>query len=576
MRSERFTTTSEVKSILEKNSDKAGVCLFYEDNNFYTHTSEGNVLTIGVPGSGKSSTFTYTTAHNIIKAKESFFVIDPKREVFNRTYSLAKKTHDVYVLNFRNPSKSHSINILKEIYLLYKSSDPDERLRGIELLNEFAMTLYPDSPEQVDPFWMNSCRSLMIGASLALFDTAPKEQINLESVYNFVVNGEKRVGTNKAIDEFVEMLPPDCLARRELTSYVNSPRDTRMSIFAVWTNGFREIIQSDEIINLLCLDGGFNIYNITGDKPVAVYIVLPDEHSIYRKITSILISMITTHYIRLAEDRYNSYLPIRTHILIEELANIGPISNLPHLLSASRSRNIRLYAVIQAYSQLDAVYGKQAEAIKDCFDITIAFRIHNYQTLEELSRRCGQKYRTMKNYHISEPLLQPSEIGAFNTRQCLVLISGRYKYVTSLPFFGEVVDYDRNIPQLKPNVRSKRPTPFDIVAVVEKHRREKIEDILNIKPKPSHFRFPAMVGKDENELATETTIKKVNEMDQEAQKRYVNALCSRIDEKLEALEAMESSPNFNNESDDTRFNEFMKDFFNNLNEDTKDDTNNCS
>lgn len=552
MRSDRFSTHEEIKKMLEKDSDKAGVGLFYDNGKIYTHSGESNVLVLGVPGSGKSSTFSYMTAYNILKNKESLIVVDPKAEVLNRTYELAKKNHDVYVINFRNPSKSDGVNFLREIHLMYTSEDPDLRLKGIELLNEYAMVIYPDSPSGVDPFWVESARSLFTGSCLCLFDIASEDQINLESIFSFVTEGEKRVGSNRAIDEIVESLPSDSLAKRELNGYVNAPRETRMSIYSVWSNGFRHMVQSESITDMLCSNDGLKINNLTGEKPAVIYIVLPDENKIYGKLVTIIISLITTHYIRLAEQKYNGRLPVRTHVLVEELANIAPIPNLPHLLSAGRSRNLRVYAVLQAYSQIDAVYGKDAEAIKDCFDITIAYRVNNYQTLEELSKRCGQKISCLKNYHIVEPVITPAEIGAFATRQCLVIISGRYKYITTLPFFSDIVtEYDGKIPEFKVKHRSKRPAPFDIKAVAEKYHEEKIQRIIN----SSSYK--------ENDF-TPPSISRLMKADDEKEKSSINVdeLIKRIDEKIDELEkemeeekALETKGNDKN--DDKRNDNFV-------------------
>lgn len=89
------------------------------------------------------------------------------------------------------------------------------------------------------------------------------------------------------------------------------------------------------------------IYSSKGDKPVIIYIILPDETPIYEELAGMLISQLMNHYIYIAENLWSGKLPIRINFCLDELGNIGEsISNLPHLLSAGRSRNVRVCMII--------------------------------------------------------------------------------------------------------------------------------------------------------------------------------------------------------------------------------------
>ena len=111
-------------------------------------------------------------------------------------------------------------------------------------------------------------------------------------------------------------------------------------------------------------------------------------------------------------------------------------------MSASRSRNIRIQCVLQSLSQLTDIYGpSKATTILDNANVTLAFRTNHWDTLTELSHKCGERCVT-DGAHISrEPLITQSQLGAMETGQALVMISGRTKFITWLPDYRDMFDF---------------------------------------------------------------------------------------------------------------------------------------
>ena len=146
------------------------------------------------------------------------------------------------------------------------------------------------------------------------------------------------------------------------------------------------------------------------------------------------------HYVRIAEQKYAGKLPIRVNVLLEELGNIGrAITNLPHLMSAGRSRNIRVEFVLQSISQLVDIYGESnATTIMSNCDVRIAFRVNHWDTLTELSRICGEREINCEGHVSREPLITQSQLAAMETGQALVIVSGRIKFITWIPDFTEM------------------------------------------------------------------------------------------------------------------------------------------
>lgn len=483
MRSDKFSTKREIINYLSHDKDKAGICLYYDDakNMSYKYTGEGNAIVLGVPGSGKTSTFTLPTALDIIKNNESLICVDPKADIFEYTYNEAKKNHDVYVLNFRDIMKSDGVNLLSLPYELW-TGDDNSKEKAVQLVNDIANSIFTID-KNPDPFWPESARLLFIGCCFMLFNNcSSKEEVSMPSLSRLIKSIEsKEVGPKTLIQNAFEFMKVNSIERSELASYVNSPNETRMSTFAVCSAGLKPFTSSPGMERLLMSDD-ININELgDSDKPLALYIILPDESSCYSKIASILIGQIISHLISKAEENEDHKLRIKTHFLLEELGNIDPIPDFSHAVATCRSRNINIYAVLQSFSQMSMVYSDKAQAILDCFDITVAYRCSNQDTLKSLSDRCGIKREILHNTYITEPLCTPGHLGALTTRQCLVLLKGRYKYITMLPFASEINPTEKflvkNLPvKERDNIDDNI---FNLSTWVRDKREKKISDLLS-------------------------------------------------------------------------------------------------
>lgn len=511
---EKFTSKKTIltKALKADGERVSGIMLYYDEatDTKYFYTGEGHICILGVPGSGKSSTMSINYAENIIRKKESGIFVDSKTEIYENTISSAKKTHEVYVLNFREPEHSNSFNPLLEAYKLWKKGG-SSRDKANRKLYEIASVLFPFAKGE-DPFWSESARDVFVGISLSLFEFAfDPRQINFRSIFEIFSKGEQKFGCTKALNELLNILPEDSYARILLNGYVNSPNDTHMSTHSVFSAGLKHLISSELVTKLFSGDD-ISLEKISGDKPIAIYILLPDESDVYGKLTAIIIDLLTTHFISLAEEKYHGALPIKAHILIEELGNIGAIPNLTMLLGSSRSRNMKICTVLQSYAQLDAVYGDAAHAIKDCFDVIIAYRISALDTLKELSEKCGTRSKMYRNTLIYEPLITPSSLGALQTRQCLIMVEGKYKYITFLPFYsdiyGEKTDKNLSFPLL--NSQYKVFPFLDIINTAREAKQEKMMQDMslptgmfgNVPTKPmSQFDIDQMVAKIDKKIA---------------------------------------------------------------------------
>ena len=229
---------------------------------------------------------------------------------------------------------------------------------------------------------------------------------------------------------------------------------------------------------------------------------------------------------------------------LDELGNIGKaISNLDHMLSAGRSRNIRVALVLQSISQLDDVYGKsKATTIRDNASVKILFRVSHWDTLSEFSKLCGERETIIDGKVKQEPLIKPSQLAAMDVGQALVMISGRTKFITWLPDFTDIFDGHEMV-RTRGLMRKSSPHRnaciFDIQAYVKTKKKQKLEAMMDSKTESVPQRMPFPFPRDSMDS------------DSEEDESNVDDLIKKIDARIAELEAEEEEQKktINKESD---------------------------
>lgn len=484
MRSERWAKPSEIKRILHSDTDKsyAGPVLFCKNGRHWKYTLEGHSIFLGVSGAGKSRRGTIPMIRSFIEAEESYVVVDPKGEINSATAPYLSRRYNTHVIDFRNIFASECVNVLAAPAELYKTDDPVKKQVALEMIDDLAHTLYTVRGK-ADPFWPESARSVFIGVVYALLEYAGLDEINMASVYQFIAKGEERNGLNTFLKDFLSLIPTSSISSLLLQSYANTANDTRAGIRSVFLEGLSMFARSEGLISMTSSDD-LHINQLDGETPTAIYIILPDESPIYDSICTVLIGQLMGHYIRLAQDRYNGRLPRRVNFLVEEAGNVGRIGSLGHLMSAGRSRNVRCQLVLQNYSQLDTLYGTaEASTIRSNADVLISFRTNHWDTLAELSRKCGERTVENNGHLAQEPLITPSQLAAMQTGQALVMISGATKFISWIPDYTEIFDCSKPAPpRRQPVCRRKATSTFDLKEFVKYHKRQNTISSIQSSP----------------------------------------------------------------------------------------------
>ena len=341
-----------------------------------------NVLVVGGSGSGKTR---FWLKPNLLQCHSSYVVTDPKGTiVLECGNAMLKNGYKVRILNTINFKKSMHYNPFS-----YVHSEKD-----ILKLVTTLMTNTKGEGSGGDPFWEKSERLLLTALIAYLHYEAPVEEQNFATLLE-MLNTMQVLEDDEEYQNPVDLLfeelakkKPNSFAGRQYKLYKLAAGKTAKSILISCgarlapfdIQELRDLTMYDE----LQLD-------TLGDKKTALFLIMSDTDSTF----NFLISMVYTQLFNLlcdkADDVYGGKLPIHVRCLIDECTNIGQIPNLEKLVATIRSREISACLVLQARSQLKAIYKDNADTIVGNMDSQIFLGGSEPTTLKDLSEMLGKE-----------------------------------------------------------------------------------------------------------------------------------------------------------------------------------------
>lgn len=174
-----------------------------------------------------------------------------------------------------------------------------------------------------------------------------------------------------------------------LSGTAEAPDDTRNCIISVFDQAMRPFLCQDNLIDMLS-GNEFDMRGI-GKTKTAVFLIIPDENTVYNKLISVFIKQCYTELLREAEKHPNNKLSIRVNFLLDEFSNLPAIPDFPAMITASRSRNIRFNLFIQSQNQLVERYGYHAETIKGNCENWVFLHSRELPLLNEIVSLSGMK-----------------------------------------------------------------------------------------------------------------------------------------------------------------------------------------
>lgn len=530
-RNERWTEMREINKNFPLNTTPgygAGPILTPE---MHIDSSERHIATFGKTGKGKSEGVSMPFIREVLRKGESGIILDPKKQCYNRMLPFIPEGYQVLCVDLRDPGSSPTgWNPLSLPLRLYRSGDPSDHDRAADMISDLWAGVYPRDMDK-DQFWPTSAANLAKGLTYSLFDVAEEDEIHLDSVAAMMEQSETRNMAVMASKQLYDMLPEGCIAKRNLATYVTAPNETRASIHSVAASGMEIFSRSKGLMSLLA-DDTLNVMDLDVTRPFILFICVADESENYHSLAGLLVSQMTQHLIRKAQDM-GGRLPVRVNIVLEELGSVGKsIPNLPNLLAAGRSRNIRMMLVLQSAEQLVDVYGKsKAEAICSCIGVEFCFSSNSWDTLSGWSRSCGERRNTSDGP--LEPLITPAQLEAMPTGTALVKIDGRFKYITRLPMFYQMYpDLKERVPQ--PVSRSRRPVKtFDLVKYVTGDRQRKMDELRRNMLASASMHVTPIAPQEPNTQRGEVPFPMPD----------IGDLMKRIDERIKDMEEEEKAQN---------------------------------
>ena len=349
-----------------------------------------NVLIIGGSGSGKTR---FWLKPNLLQMHSSYVVTDPKGSiVIECGNALLKHGYTIKIFNTINFQKSMHYNPFAYIH-----SEKDI----LKLVTTLIANTKGDG-KAGDEFWTKAETLLYCALIGYIHYEAPVEEQNFSTLIEFLNAMEVREDDEEfqnPVDlmfEALEKKKPNHFAVRQYKKYKLAAGKTAKSILISCgarlapfdIQEVRDVTAYDE----LQLD-------TLGDKKTALFLIMSDTDATF----NFLISMIYTQLFNLlcekADDVYGGRLPVHVRCLIDEMANIGQIPNLEKLVATIRSREISACLVLQAQSQLKAIYKDNADTIIGNMDSRIFLGGSEPTTLKELNQALGKE--TIDTYNTS-------------------------------------------------------------------------------------------------------------------------------------------------------------------------------
>ena len=461
----------------EETIEKGGIPLFNNGKEIWIDTGGFHNMIIGSTGSGKSQGLSFPFIRILAKAGESMIVTDPKGELYEGTANeLRERGYNIILLNFREPQKGNCWNPFSLPYKLYKEGNTD---KATELLEDLAKNILYDANNKADdPFWENTAADYFTGLSLALFDDAKEEQINLNSINLMSTVGEEKIGATTVIKEYFSDKPQTSGAYINAAATLMAPNETKGSILSVFKQKIK-LFSSRDILSEMLSSSDFDMEDI-GRKKTAVFIIVQDEKKTYHSLVTIFLKQCYETLVRVAQENPGGKLKYRTNFLMDEFANMPPLGDVDSMVSAARSRNIKLSFIIQNFSQLNDVYGKEkAETIRGNCGNTIYILSTELAALEEISKMCGEVKSKKEDKTDSRPLVTVTDLQNLKEEEALILRSRTRPYKTKLKY-DHKLDWGKKYERADYPQRERRTVEvFDIKGIVDEKRKKKMEEMIN-------------------------------------------------------------------------------------------------
>jgi len=455
-----------------------------------------NVLVIGGSGSGKTRFF---VKPNLMQMHSSYVITDPKGTILPETGKMLRKGVPKLDQNGK-VMKDEDGNTVYERYQIkvfntinFEKSlhyNPFAYIKNEEDILNFVNTLMVNTKgegaQSGEDFWQKAEQLLYVALISYIFYMAPEEEQNFAMLLDMIDASETREEDEtfkNAIDllfDDLEEADPENFSLKQYKKYKLAAGKTAKSILiscAARLAPFdipkvREITAYDE----LELDK-------IGEEKTALFVIISDTNATFNFLVSIMYSQLFDLLCVKADDQYHGRLPIHVRFLLDEFANIGQIPQFEKKIATIRSREISAAIIVQAKSQLKAIYKDNAETIVGNCDTTLFLGGSEKTTLKDIEESLGKEtidlYTTNSSKGTSESygvnynktgknLMSQDELFVMSRKKCIMQLSG------VRPFYSNKYDITKHKRyQLLADYDSKNE--FDVEKYVRTYRKAKLK-----------------------------------------------------------------------------------------------------
>ena len=430
-----------------------------------------NVLVIGGSGSGKTRFF---VKPNLMQMTTSYCVTDPKGTILVECGKMLQKGgYKICSLNTINFKKSMHYNPFA-----YIRSEKDI----LKLVNVIIANTKGDGEKSGEDFWVKAERLLYCALIGYIYYEAPEEEKNFITLLDLINASEAREDDENyksPVDMLFDRLAerePEHFAVKQYVKFKQAAGKTLKSILISCgarlapfdIKELRDLMEYDE----LELD-------TLGDEKTALFVIISDTDDTFNFVVAIMYSQLFNLLCDKADNEYGGRLPVHVRCLLDEFSNIGQIPKFEKLISTIRSREISACIILQAQSQLKAIYKDNADTIIGNCDTTLFLGGKEKSTLKELSETLGKEtidmYNTSEtrsnqnsygtNYQkLGKELMSQDELSVMDGGKCILQLRGvrpflSDKYdITKHPRYKMLSDYDkRNAFDMEKYMKRRKP-----------------------------------------------------------------------------------------------------------------------
>ena len=402
------------------------------------HARNKNVLVIGGSGSGKTR---FYVKPNLMQMHSSYVVTDPKGTIVLECGKMLEENgYEIKILNTINFKKSMKYNPFA-----YLKSEKDI----LKLVQTIIANTKGEGEKSGEDFWVKAEKLYYTALIGYIFYESPKEEKNFSTLLEMIDASEVREedeNFKNAIDMIFEVLEerdPNHFAVKQYRKYKLAAGKTAKSILISCgarlapfdIKELRELMSEDE----MTLD-------TLGDRKTALFVIISDTDDTFNFVVSIMYSQLFNLLCDKADDKYGGRLPVHVRFLLDEFANIGLIPKFEKLIATIRSREISASIILQAQSQLKAIYKDHADTIIGNCDSTLFLGGKEKGTLKEISELLGKEtidlYNTSEtrsnqksfglNYQkLGKELMSQDEIAVMDGGKCIFQLRGVRPFISN-------------------------------------------------------------------------------------------------------------------------------------------------